>query len=93
MKKMLTHLAPHQAGKVLAIIYLPIAVISAIIMGLSMSAYTGGSGVMIVVATLVGYPLLVYGFTALGCWLYNIVAGRFGGIEITLTDVEEGTPS
>ena len=93
MKKTLTRLAPHQAGKVAAIIYLPIAVLMALVMGVSSGMSGSSYGMTFGIAALVAYPLLAYLATAIGCLLYNVVASRFGGIEMTLTDVDDGTPA
>jgi len=90
MKKTLDHITPHSAGKVVAIIYVPLAVIIAIV---ALVAAGGSSGWLIGIGALIGYPLLAYVATAIVCLLYNVVSGRFGGIEGTFYDVESETPA
>jgi len=35
------------------------------------------------------YGLLGYLITALGCWIYNLIAKKIGGIEVITSEVEK----
>lgn len=87
---MLNRIGPRSAAKVVAVLYA--------IFGLIMGAFfsiaalfrpdAGGVGAMWGVAAVVIFPVLygVLGFlvTLLTTWLYNVVAGAVGGIELDL---------
>lgn len=87
---MLNRIGPRSAAKVVAVLYA--------IFGLIMGAFfsiaalfrpdAGGVGAMWGVAAVVIFPVLygVLGFlvTLLTTWLYNVVAGALGGIELDL---------
>ncbi len=92
MKIQIVNVSVGQTAKVLAVLYmvmsLPIlAVVAAI------GAFSAGVGVIIV--TLVIAPL-IYGVitflcTGLVAWLYNLVAGRVGGLEYSIKEVSRTT--
>jgi hypothetical protein len=86
----LNRIGPRSAAKVIAVLY----AIFGLVMGAFFSvaallrADGGGVGAMWGVAAVVIFPVLygVLGFlvTLLTTWLYNVVAGAVGGIELDL---------
>lgn len=58
---------------------------------------TNNPSLRIIGVTYLFGPILegVFGliFTAIGCWLYNIIAARVGGIEFELKEVPSSTTS
>ena len=89
MHKQIVKLAVHQSSKVVAILHFLVGFIYLIPLVLLLYFSTGD-------ASFFGYLILPFVFLVLGYigyviifWLYNLVAGSFGGIEIELSDVEE----
>ncbi len=91
MKKQITHLSVHQTSKVIAAMYaailtvlvvLPI-VIHLIFLGDYLPAILG-----LIFSPLI-YWLILYIGHVIGCWFYNIVAKRFGGIEFEMVNVDK----
>jgi len=83
-----------QTAKVVGVLYFIIGLLISIPVGLlSLAAGQPGEGPAPVLMILL-FPLLygVAGFVAVAaaCWLYNIVAGRLGGIAI---EFNEGNPT
>lgn len=84
MKKQIINISPIQTAKVFALMYfvmsLPIVVFMAISFWLSPAPQQG-------LGFLVLFPFiyLIFGFifTALGAWVYNLIAKWVGGIEYT----------
>ncbi len=88
MKKQIINVAPLQAAKVAAVLYLVISIPFVLIFGLiGMSAMRGSGIPGLSVTALIFVPILyaVFGglFTLIGAWVYNLVAGMTGGFEIT----------
>lgn len=87
MKKQLTHISIHQSSKVIAALYFVITVPLAVI-ALIAALFGGGFGMAIAALfapflyALVGYVIFV-----ILAWVYNFVAARIGGIEVTVTDL------
>lgn len=81
MKKQIVNISPIQTAKVFALLYFLFSLPFVGFMAITMS-FSGASAPM---GFLVLFPFvyLVFGFvfTAMGAWLYNIVAKRVGGIE------------
>ncbi len=70
---------------VLALVFTPLFYLA------TRNAPSGGSFPPIAVFIIpIAYGLFGYLFTAIGCWLYNIVASWTGGIEFTLEPGEAG---
>jgi hypothetical protein len=68
-----------------AIIYFIIALVLVPILYLASRSGRGEPlpGVLLVLGPFL-YGVLSYVFTAIGCWLYNIVAAWVGGVALTL---------
>ena len=85
-----------QMAKVMGVLYLVLGVIFAVIFGLVTSMAPAGemAGTGFGVGFLVVMPLLygAFGFVfgALIAWLYNLVAGWTGGLELDLEPAERG---
>ena len=84
---------------VIAVIFVPIAVIVAIAVpsssfgGGGLAGNTGGIAVLFLGLVLaIFYAIVGWIFTALACLLYNFAAGMVGGIEIQLEAVQPPTP-
>lgn len=85
MKQRVVRIAPLQAAKVSALIYACISLVIAPI--LMLPALMGNKDAMPVSVSLLFIPLYViiaFVGTIAMTWLYNLIAGRIGGIEITV---------
>ena len=92
MNKQILKISVHQTSKVLAITYIGLAVVFAILMFFLISLF-GDPGerehaLLIAVLYLIFMPPVAYLLVALFCAIYNAVAERFGGIEFVLEDSE-----
>ena len=93
MKKQITRISPHQTSKIVAILYfacmlilVPIGIIMLLVGG--KEKYMGLFFIIApVLYGVVGY--LMFGIAYL---LYNFIAKRFGGVEFTVTEVNELNP-
>ncbi|UCH10177.1 MAG: hypothetical protein JSU61_13415 [Fidelibacterota bacterium] len=90
MKKQILKISVHQTSKVIAITYVGLAVVFAVVMFIVISLF-GDRGerehaLLIAVLYLVFMPFLAYLLVALFCAIYNAVAERFGGAEFYLED-------
>lgn len=89
MRKQITNLSIHQSSKVLAI--LNFLIVFLYVVPLSLFLYFNSSdpssfGLLVLpfftlIMSYIGYVIVL--------WLYNFVAGSFGGIEVELGDTEE----
>jgi hypothetical protein len=85
MIQRIVHITPIQAGKVAAIYYGILGVIFSPF--LMLPALLGAKDAFPVWVPLVVVPLYVLGgfvMTVVMAWLYNLIAGWVGGIEVTL---------
>jgi len=75
-----------QTAKVLGVLYGLMGLLFApfIVLGAMYSPKQNGLGIGFALALPVIYGLMGFVFTAIGCALYNWVAGMVGGIEIKL---------
>ena len=82
----LSRISVGQTAKVLGLLYALIAVIFVPILyvATTVSPEEDSFGIGIAVMIPILYGLLGYVMTALGCALYNWVAGKVGGIEFSL---------
>jgi hypothetical protein len=94
MAKRITRVAPWQAAKTLAAVYFILGLLLAVPLALltpAISAATGepqpGRGFFFIMP--IAYACAALIFVPIGCWIYNLVAARLGGIEVSVTD----TPS
>ena len=86
MRYRISRVAVHQTALVMAILYGVLALVVVPFVFLAGRMAVEGSrfpAFMLVLLPLV-YALFAYVFTAIACWLYNLIAGWVGGIELTL---------
>jgi len=84
MKKQIINVSPIQTAKVFALLYFVISLPLVGFMAIAMSfspAPKAGLGFLIMFPFI--YLIFGFIFTALGAWVYNIVAKWVGGIEYT----------
>jgi hypothetical protein len=89
MKKTINRIAPWQAAKVFAAIYFVMGLAAAVLLGL-MSLIVPpppgepapGLGFFLMMPILYGLAGLI--FVPIGCWLFNVVTRRVGGIEVNV---------
>ena len=81
----------HSTALTVAILYFLLALVFMPILWLASRGAAGTSlpGLVILFVPLM-YAVVGYVFTAIGCWLYNIVSGWVGGIALTLEPDEAG---
>jgi len=89
MKKQIINISPFQTAKVFAVLYFVLSLPLVGFMAISFSFAPGpkpGFGFLI----LFPFIYLIFGFifTALGAWVYNLVAKQIGGIEYTSISTE-----
>ena len=89
MKKQIINISPIQTAKVFAVLYFVLSLPLVGFMAISFSFAPGpkpGFGFLI----LFPFIYLIFGFifTALGAWVYNLVAKQIGGIEYTSISTE-----
>ena len=91
MKKQITKISIHQTSKVLAVTYMWLGAILAVITFLAVLVLGGefGQALGMGIFYLILFPVLGYLFTALFAYFYNKAAGRVGGIEFVLEEFEE----
>ena len=93
MKKQISRISVAQTSKVVAILYVAFSLLYSVI-GIPMILF-GGSEIKVMGTMYLFMPILagIFGFifVALGCWVYNLVAGKFGGVEFEVADLEEET--
>ncbi|MES2153080.1 MAG: hypothetical protein V4508_25150 [Pseudomonadota bacterium] len=90
MKKQLIHVAPIQTAKVFAALYLVITIPFVVIILLA-QLFANGPGMpwYVLICMPLLYAVMGFVFSALGAWIYNLVASRIGGIEFTTVDVSD----
>ena len=89
MVQRLTSFAPWQTAKVLAATYFVVGIVLALPLGF-LAQYAPvapgearpGLGFFLALPFIYGIGALI--FVPIGCWIYNAVARRLGGIEFTL---------
>ena len=89
MRQQISRLSVHQTAKVLAILYGMMGLVFVpffLIMPMMMPSEAGAVGFGMGFALLfpVIYAVFGYVFVAIGCLLYNLVAGWVGGIEVEM---------
>lgn len=91
MKKQVTRVSPQQTSKVLALVYFFSSLPFVLFMSLS-AALSRKSDDAFPVFLFILMPLLylIFGYllTLYGAWIYNHIAKRIGGIELTVMDVD-----
>lgn len=94
MRYRLTRFGVHPTALIVAIIYFVLAIALVPIFYLASKNAPGGA--LPPVALIIGpiaYGVVGYVFTAIGCWLYNLVATWTGGIALTLEPDQSQTTS
>jgi len=88
MKKQITHISVLQTSKVVALMYALMSLLYTVI-GLFMVAFCSGplrvAGFLYIFMPII---MVTFGFLfmMLFCWLYNVVAGWVGGIEVNVEE-------
>jgi hypothetical protein len=81
----LTRFGVHPTAIVVAILYFILALVFVPFVYLaSRNSPNGGLPGVIIVVGPIAYGIFGYVFTAIGCWLYNRIAGWTGGVALTL---------
>ncbi|SFB39094.1 hypothetical protein SAMN04515620_1622 [Collimonas sp. OK607] len=89
MKKQISRISPFQTAKVLALVYFAISVPVIALMSLFYALMPGPKaplGVMFILPFL--YLIFGFIFTAFNAWIYNLIAKWVGGIEFTVSEIE-----
>jgi hypothetical protein len=85
VRQRLRRFSIHQTALTVAALYflLSIIIVPFVYFASRMSATPGFSGVLAIFIPVL-YAVFGYVFTAIGCWIYNLIAGWSGGIEVEL---------
>jgi hypothetical protein len=89
-----------KTSNVAALVYMVIVAIFVVPFGLlvSIAGTAGGvqggavGGIAFALIAILGYGLFGWVFTAIGCLIYNLVAGWIGGIEVQVESVAPPPP-
>ena len=91
MKKQISRISVAQTSKVTAILYVAFSLLYSLI-GIPMIIF-GGSEMKIMGFMYLFMPILMglfgFIFVAFACWVYNLVANKFGGVEFEVKNMEE----
>lgn len=89
MKKQISFIAPGQTAKALILIYLTFSV-PIVLLGAAVAFLRYGSvEISAILSALLLNAVIGFALLWIACQAYNWVAARFGGIEITLSDIED----
>ena len=91
MKKQIIRVSPIQTAKVFAILYFVMSIPMVVFMALAFAASPvprPGPGFGFLVVFPILYLVFGFIFTAIGAWVYNLVAGWVGGVEYTSITVD-----
>lgn len=90
MKKQIKRISIAQTSKIVAILYVIFGLIYSVI-GIPM-ILLGRTELKVMGFMYLFMPFImgVFGFifVAIGCWIYNLVASKFGGIEFEVEDMD-----
>ncbi|WP_068466800.1 hypothetical protein [Candidatus Protochlamydia phocaeensis] len=91
MKKQIVHLSVHQTSKVLAVMYAAVFTVFFVIPWAVSHLFQGEllAGLIVLVLMPFIYWIVLYIGYVVGCWVYNLIAARVGGIEFELQDITE----
>lgn len=89
MKKQILSIAPGQTAKALILVYLTFSIPIILICALVAFILYGSVELTTIFSALLFNAILGFVLLWIACHAYNWVAGRFGGIEIVLSDVPE----
>ena len=95
MSQTISRISPVQAGKLFGVMYL---ILGALFMPFFLlpavfSEQSSPFGLGFAIALPFLYGVMGFLGTAFFCWLYNVLARRLGGIEITLSPSSTGSES
>lgn len=94
MRYRISRFGIHSTALIVAILYFILALVFVPIFFLaSRGTSEGPFPPIVLILGPVFYAVFGYVFTAIGCWLYNIVAAQVGGIVVTLEPDEAGNES
>jgi hypothetical protein len=88
MKKQIVHVSVLQSAKVMAVLYLVMSLPFAALMAIPAMATGQGYSFGFLILMPVLYTVIGFVFTAVGAWVYNLVAGKVGGFEFTTAEVD-----
>lgn len=88
MKKQLINITPMQSAKVLAVMYLVLSLpfVMLVMVPMAFSPQAEPPAILLIVMPLL-YGAFGFLFTWFAAWVYNHVAAKLGGIEVTFMDV------
>ena len=91
MRHQLIRIGPHQAGKILGIMYFLMGLLAApfFLFGVFFGSEPGLGGLLFAIAIPFLYGAIGYVFVALGALVYNALAKVVGGLEITVQAVDQ----
>jgi hypothetical protein len=95
MRQQISRLSVHQTAKVLAILYgmMGLLVIPFfLVLPMLAPGEAEGFGIGLALLFPLIYAVFGYVFVAIGCLLYNLVAGWVGGIEVEMRAEPDGAP-
>lgn len=76
-----------QAAKFFAILYLLISAVIIVpiaVIAMAVSSRMGGPEMLLVLLLPICYAVVGFIFTAIACWIYNLVAGMIGGLQVEI---------
>jgi hypothetical protein len=85
-----------QAAKFFAVLYLLISAVIIVpiaIIAMAVSSRLAGPETLVVLLVPVFYAVIGFIFTGIACWLYNLVAGMIGGLEVELRPTASAAPA
>jgi hypothetical protein len=86
MKNQLLHISVFQSAKVMAVLYFVISIPIVLIMAIpTLMLHQPGPGLFMLILMPILYMIFGFLFSALGAWVYNLVAARIGGFEFIIT--------
>lgn len=91
MKTRITRLSPRQNAKVFAVLMAVTSLVFVVpFMFIASAMGPKGSGFPTFMLLVLPVLYLVFGyiFTAIGCWVYNVLAGFTGGVEFETQSIE-----
>jgi len=87
MKKQIVQVSVLQSAKVVAALYLVIAIPSALLIWLGASMTNQAFSLAMFVVFPLVYAFFGFIFSAIGAWIYNLIASQIGGVEYTTEEV------